>query len=132
MDDNMGIGPSVEDSILKSVKKLLGYPVDEKEFDTDILININSAIGTLTQIGVGPKNGYVVKGDEDTYGDFLGENAEMFPQVPMFLYLKTKLLFDSSMMSASTLSTFQESLREVEYRLQITVKHLMVTTGGEK
>lgn len=120
MDDNMSIGPAIEDSILKSVKKLLGYPVEETEFDTDILLNINSAIGTLTQLGVGPKNGYVVMGADETYGDFLGENAERFPQVQMFLYMKTKLGFDSSTMSSSTIAMFQESIKELEFRLQVT------------
>lgn len=120
MDDNMSIGPAIEDSILKSVKKLLGYPVEETEFDTDILLNINSAIGTLTQLGVGPRNGYVVMGPDETYGDFLGENAERFPQVQMFLYMKTKLGFDSSTMSSSTIAMFQESIKELEFRLQVT------------
>ena len=96
------------------------------------LINITSSIVTLSQLGVGPQNGYVIRGYEDTYGDFLGEQAEWFPQVPMFLYLKTKLLFDSSMMSASTISMFQEALKEIEYRLEITSNHLKTMTGGEK
>lgn len=120
MDDNMAIGPANEDSILNSVKKLLGYPVDGTEFDTDILLNINAAIGTLTQLGVGPENGYVVMNADQTYGDFLGEDAEMFPQVQMFLYLKTKLVFDSSTMSAAMIEIFKEQTKEAEFRLQVT------------
>lgn len=120
MDDNMAVGPAIEDSILQSVKKLLGYPVDGTEFDTDILLNINSAIGTLTQLGVGPRNGYIVRGPDQTYGDFLGDHAERSPQVQMFLYMKTRLGFDSATMSSAMMTMFQESIKELEFRLQIT------------
>ena len=44
----------MEESILTSIKKLLGITEDYEQFDTDIIIHINSVFMILTQIGVGP------------------------------------------------------------------------------
>lgn len=124
MDNAMNISPSVEDSILNSVKKMLGIPVEMTEFDTDIFLHINSAIGTLTQLGVGPENGYVVMSSDQTYGDFLGEDSERFPQVQTFLYLKLKLGWDNTSITSTLLSVMQDLLKECEFRLSVTADHI--------
>lgn len=62
-----------EQSILKSIKSLLGSDADYDVFDLDILIFINSAISTLTQIGIGPPSGFKITGDSETWSDFIGD-----------------------------------------------------------
>ena len=47
-----------EESILNSVKKLLGLEPDYTPFDTDLIMHINSVIMILRQMGVGPSSGY--------------------------------------------------------------------------
>lgn len=49
----------MEDSILQSIKKLLGISKEDTSFDTDIIIDINSEFMTLNQLGIGPKDGFV-------------------------------------------------------------------------
>lgn len=128
MDNEMNVRPSVGDSILSSTKKLLGIPLDSFEFDPDICMFINSAIGTLTQLGIGPSNGYIVMNEDQTFFDFLGKNAELFPQVQTFLFYKTKIGWDNSTMSSSVLATMKEEIKEIEFRLQVTADHVR---GGE-
>ena len=42
------------ESILTSIKKLLGIAEEYEHFDVDIIMHINAAFSVLTQLGVGP------------------------------------------------------------------------------
>lgn len=110
----------VKESILNSVKKLLGIPIDIHEFDSDIIVNINAAIFTLRQIGVGPENMFEVVDEKQTYDDFLGENNKEIPQVKMYLFYKTKLSFDPPT-SGTVIECMKEFIRESECRLSYQV-----------
>ena len=46
------------DSILTSIKKMLGISEEYDIFDADIVMHINSVFMTLTQLGVGPAEGF--------------------------------------------------------------------------
>ena len=48
----------METSILKTIRSMLDMDPDEEVYNNDILIHINSAIMTLVQLGVGPKDGF--------------------------------------------------------------------------
>lgn len=111
---------NVEESILLSVKKLLGIEPDNIEFDVDVIFNINAAIATLIQIGVGEYQDFVLSSEFDTYDDFLGPMCPEKSQVKMYLYYKTKLGFDppqSSIVSAS----IKDMISELEWRLNASV-----------
>lgn len=112
---------TVTDSILNSVKKLLGLNPEITDFDVDILMNINAAIFTLTQLGVGPKGGFTVSSAEDTYASFLGEGNKEINQVKMYLYYKTRLSFDPPT-NASVLESLKEAIKEAEWRLNLNVE----------
>lgn len=109
----------VSDSILNSVKKLLGIEPSFDSFDVDIIVNINSAIGTLTQIGIGPETGFFIVGYKETYKDFLGDLEPMYQQVKMYLYLKTKLGFDPPS-SSFVLESVNKQIEELEWRMKIS------------
>ena len=47
----------ITESVLTSVKKLLGIDEGYTHFDADIVMHINSVFSILTQMGVGPANG---------------------------------------------------------------------------
>lgn len=120
-DENNQI--DVKDSILNSVKKAIGYPVELKEFDSDIIFNINSAIITLMQLGVGPTDPVFSISDETaTYGDYLGDRTDIINQVKMYLIYKTILGFDSSNRSSTYIEMVKEMAREVEWRLNIEME----------
>ena len=66
-----------EDSILMSIKKLLIGNADDKSFDTDIIIHINTALATLNQLGVGEKSGFAISDETDTWKGLFGDNLTL-------------------------------------------------------
>lgn len=120
----------VTDSILNSVKQLLGYEAEYTEFDPNIVMNINSAIFTLRQIGVGPENGFEITGPDETYADFLGEGSKETSAVKMYLYYKTKLGFDTPQ-NSYLIQQIKDEIKELEWRLnaQVDPKTTFETEG---
>ena len=104
-----------ENSILISIKKLLGIDKDYVQFDQDIIININSALMSLTQLGVGPQSGFKIRGEEETWNDFIGERID-FESVKTYVYLKVRLIFDPPQ-SNYLIENIKEQLKEIEWRL---------------
>lgn len=111
----MAAETNTTDSILKSIKKLLGYEFYD-EFDPDIIMFINAAISDLRQIGVGPEDGFSITGDNETYEDLIKNHSRAIGDVRMFIYYKTKLGFDPPS-SGSVMQNMKEMLRETEWRL---------------
>lgn len=105
------------ESILNSVKKMLGIDSTINSFDVDIIININSAIGTLTQLGIGPKDGFFITDESQTYSDYLGDLENKYHQVKMYLYLKTRVGFDPPS-SSYVLDSMNKQIAEFEWRMK--------------
>lgn len=120
---------SVEDSILNSVKKLLGIESDYTEFDIDIMMNINAAISTLRQLGVGPNEGFVVTSENDTYDDFLGPDCKETSQVKIYLFYKTRIGFDPPQ-SSIVMSAMEKMIQEAEWRLNVQVDSRKTFSGN--
>lgn len=112
----------ISESILNSVKKLCGIDSTIDAFDVDIMININAAIGTLTQLGVGPKEGFVISDASTTYEDFLGDKLTQINLVKQYLYFKVRLAFDTSTMSGGMLNEMRKQMEELEWRLNTQVE----------
>lgn len=116
MDENTNLS----DSILSSVKKLIGTPIEDTSFDLDIMLNINAASSTLYQLGV-LKKPFTVTSKDDTYDDLIPEGTEdVVNQIKMYFVYKTRLGFDSSTLSSAMIEVIKEMIREAEYRLQIS------------
>lgn len=105
----------MSDSILTSIKKQLGLEEAYTHFDADIIININSAIATLTGIGVGPSNGFIIEDKTQTWDDFVPRDIRN-ESIQTYIYLKVKLIFDPPM-STAVMETYKETIREIEWRL---------------
>lgn len=105
-------------SVLKSVRAAVGLQQDVTAFDTELLIHINSAFATLHQNGVGTP--IVVVDDTQTWDDFRDENQVMgnymFEQCKMFVYIKTRILFDPP--PPSTVKYMDEASKETLWRLR--------------
>ena len=101
------------ESILKTVKKMLGLSAEDTSFDIDIIIHINSVLATLNQIGVGVKN-FTITSEGETWNDFLEDNRDL-EQVKSYVYLKTRIAFDPP--TGSALDSFKELAKELEWRL---------------
>lgn len=108
----------MEESILTTIKKLLGISEDDTSFDVDVLVFINSAIMALTQLGIGPSEGFVVEDSTTSWGDFLGEGVIDLEAAKSYIYLKTKMLFDPPASSAVS-DAYKTAMSEYEFRLNI-------------
>lgn len=104
------------ESILKSIKDMLGPEVDNDDFDTELIMHINSVIMGLTQMGLGPSEGFEIEDETSTWQDFL-PNLKKFSAVKTYIYMKVKLIFDSSTMSSALIEAFNRQIAEFEWRL---------------
>ena len=111
----------VTDSILLTVKKMLGIAEEYTAFDIDLIVNINSVFLTLNQLGVGPKTPYRIDGSKETWNDFLQDQREDLPAVETYVYLKTRLLFDPPT-NSFLVDAIQKQCDELEWRLNIQVE----------
>jgi hypothetical protein len=101
------------ESILTSVKKLLGIEEEYKHFDNDLIIHINSVLMILTQMGVGPSEGFSITGADDFWSDFISED---FEAVKTYVHLKVRLMFDPPN-SSVTMDAIKNTISELEWRL---------------
>ena len=109
----------METSILTSIKKLLGVAEDYVEFDEDIMTHINSVFLNLTQLGVGPEEGFMIEDDTAVWEDFI-DNSIQLQAVKTYVYLKVKLLFDPPL-SSSVTESINRMIAELEWRLNAAV-----------
>lgn len=107
------------DSILTSIKKLLGIEEEYTQFDSDIIMHINTVFLNLTQLGVGPAEGFSIEDDSATWDDFIGDSNQL-QAVKTYVYLKVKLLFDPPL-SSSVTESINRIISELEWRLNVAV-----------
>ena len=105
------------ESILTSVKKMLGIPEDYEHFDADIIMHINSVFMILTQLGVGPAEGFTIMDEDAIWSDFI-QDKKTIESVKSYMYLKVRLLFDPPLSSA-VLDSMNRLISELEWRLNV-------------
>lgn len=108
-----------KDSILISIKKLLGISKDCTDFDTDIIIHINTTFMILNQLGVG-EEGFQIEDNSSTWDEFV--NLEQLSAVKSYVHLKVKLLFDPPT-NSFLVDAINESIRELEWRLNVKAEN---------
>lgn len=106
------------DSILNSIKKLIGMDPEYTQFDTDLIIYINSMFAVLKQVGVGPENGFSISDDSATWDEYLPDYDKNFEFVKTYIQQRVKLVFDPPLTS-SVLDAMKETIKELEWRLNI-------------
>lgn len=105
----------MDDSILDTIKKMLGIDPTVSAFDTDIISLINSAFLSLNQLGIGPEDGYSISGKDETWANYIGDN-EKLEAVKSYIYLKVKVIFDPPS-SSYVLQQYTQAIQENEWRL---------------
>lgn len=108
------------ESILTSIKKLLGIPEDYEHFDADIIMHINSAFMILTQLGVGPFEGFAIEDKTSNWTDFVSDTTKV-EAVKSYVYLKVRLLFDPPASSA-VIESINRMISEYEWRLNVAAE----------
>ena len=105
------------ESILESIKTDLAVCYDE--FDSELIMYINSAIAELTLAGVGPKSGFRITGSTETWTQ-LTEDKTVHSLCEQFIHLKTKLMWDSPNNSFAT-SAIEQELPKLLYAINLKV-----------
>lgn len=107
------------ESILTSVKKVLGIEEAYTHFDLDLILHINSVFAVLTQLGVGPPEGFIISGKDETWEAFLpADMAKRLSFVKSYVFLKVRLLFDPPQSSAA-IDSMTRQASELEWRITV-------------
>lgn len=126
MSDENSVPPVFSpDSIFDCIKKLLNVDVEDFGFDMDIIMHINSALMVLTQIGIGPVEGFVITDNTSKWQDFIGNSIKL-EAIRTYIYLKVKLVFDPPA-STTVLDAMSRSVTEFEWRLNVQADPIPVT-----
>lgn len=106
------------DSILDSVKTMLGVPVESTDADSELMLHINSVLSNLNQLGVGPLEGFMITDSNAVWADLLSGNMKM-NDAKTYVFLRVKMLFDPPTTSFA-LDAMKEQVQEAAWRLNVT------------
>lgn len=106
------------DSVLDSIKKVVGVDADYDVFDPDLVMHINSVFGVLHQLGVGPSTPFLIEDKTATWTEFLGDENPAYASVKSYIQAKVKLLFDPPPTSFG-LAALEKVASEYEWRLNV-------------
>lgn len=105
----------MDDSILMTIRKMIGPSASYDVFDTDLVVSINAAFSRLCQLGVGPSTPFKIYDDTATWEDFMSEN--MPDEVKQYIHLKTRMIFDTPA-SGTVANAFKEQIDMLEWTLK--------------
>ena len=104
------------DSILDSIKKLLGIQPEYRVFDEDLIIHINTVLVILNQLNIGPPEGFLIYDGTELWEDYI--DKEQINMVKSYIYLKVRLMFDPPG-SGILVDSINRMLSELEWRLYL-------------
>ncbi len=107
----------MEESILKSTKKILGLAEDYTPFDLDVITNINAAFSKLDQLGVGPEGGFMIEDELAVWSDFVVPQNQLHV-VKTYIYLNVRILFDPPQIGF-LVTALNDQIKEYEWRLNV-------------
>lgn len=110
----------IMESVLTSIKKMLGITEEYEHFDSDIIMHINSVFMILTQLGVGPPSGFFIQDKTSTWKEFISDETKL-QLVKSYMHMKVKLLFDPPLSSA-VITSMEKMIAEAEWRLNVAAE----------
>lgn len=105
------------ESILNSIKQVLNINADDKTFDVDVIMHINAAFSTLSQLGVGPQDGLFVTSEAQTWSSFEVPENQLH-MAKSYVFLKVKSLFDPPSTGFHT-TAMDRQIEQFEWRLNM-------------
>ncbi len=105
------------DSILTSIKKLLGITEDYEHFDPDIIMHINAVFLILNQMGVGPDTPFSITDKSATWEDFSSDISKI-EMVKSYMGNKVRQMFDPPQ-SGAVAESLKNTIAEQEWRLNV-------------
>jgi len=110
------------DSILTLVKKNLGIEEDCEDFDDEIIMHINSVFTILSQLGVGPKEGFAIQDKTSVWSEYISDKQNL-NLVKSYMYLRVRIMFDPPQ-NSFTLTSMENQAKEYEWRLNVQAESL--------
>ncbi len=107
----------MEESILKSTKKILGLADSYTPFDLDVITHINASFSILDQLGVGPLGGFFIEDDSSEWSDYEAPPNQL-NLIKTYVFLKVRMLFDPPGTSF-LISAMTDQIKEYEWRLNV-------------
>lgn len=104
------------ESILTSIKKLLGIQEEYTIFDQDLIMHINTVFAALNQLNIGPKEGFMIESANESWENYITSCNLLM--VKTYVYLRVRLLFDPPTSSA-LLESINRTIAELEFRLYV-------------
>lgn len=120
----------MDESILNTIKKMLGMAAEYNAFDTDIIVFINSALMILHQYGATPKGGFAITGPTEIWSDCLPSD-KMLEAAKEYIYLKVKIVFDPPQ-SSFVLAAYEKKIDELEWRLKEQLEEYDAVIGEDQ
>lgn len=108
------------DSILNSIKLLLGIQEEETVFDQILIIHINSVLNILCQMGA-YHAGFSIEDKETKWTDAFS-NTDAIEMLKTYAYLKVKLIFDPPM-GTVVMECTKQLITELEWRIQDAIEN---------
>lgn len=115
------------ESILSTIRQMVGGEENATYFDTDLKVHINAALFRLYQLGVG-STPYEVTDETNTWNDFLGEDYGKISLIKQYVYYFVRNAFDPPQTSF-VLSSINDKIKELEWEINIEVDPKL--EGGE-
>ena len=113
---------SILATVRRCVAKIISDPDDQSVFDDQLIIHINSALSTLTQLGVGPKDGFKITGSSELWSDFIADNT-VFELVKEFVVLRVQMAFDPPS-NSFLVDAIKGQLDELSWRILVYAEEI--------
>lgn len=108
----------MDESVLDSIKRILGIDTGCQGFDADIMLHVNSTFSTLYQIGVDSARSKQVEDKNVTWEDIFSEDEDLVPMIKQYVFLKVRLVFDPPS-SSFVMESMNKMIDELEWRIHI-------------
>ena len=113
----------LSESILTSIKKLLGIDENYTAFDMDVAMLINSALFRVNQIGIGPSEGFTISDKTAVWSDLIGTRKDL-EAVKTYVWLKVRLVWDPPQ-AGYLVDAIKENIKELEFTLNIQAEEVV-------
>lgn len=104
----------MNDSVLNTIKQMLGITEEQTDFDTDIIIHINTVFNILHQLGV--TEDWIQIEDPSTKWEDVVEDISKVNMIKSYVYSKVRLMFDPPL-NSTVISAMERQIQEMEFRL---------------
>lgn len=116
------------ESILNSIKKMLGIAIEDTSFDDELILHINGVLNIMNQLGVGPDTGFSITDDSQTWSDLLLLRNDL-NSVKMAVFLRVRLIFDPPQ-NSFLVAAIEKQIQELDWRIEVQHPALLIEESG--